>query len=115
MKSDTLLSELTALSYDARFRRLQELGRESRANPKLVAIFDAWETGDWQERLFAVQACAGSGNADRLAHGRRRFRDDFWFARANAFRSWRRSCNRCRLAQLDQASPARLLVAFAIA
>ncbi len=66
MKSDALLSELTALSHDARFRRLQELGRESRANPKLVAIFDAWETGDWQQRLFAVQACAGSGNADRL-------------------------------------------------
>jgi len=66
MKSDALLSELTALPYDARFRRLQELGRESRDNPKLVAIFDAWETGDWQQRLSAVQSCAGNGNADRL-------------------------------------------------
>ena len=66
MKPDRLQSELIALPYNARFRRLQEIGREAKTDLKIVAILDAWESGDWQQRLWCVQACAGSGDVDRL-------------------------------------------------
>ena len=66
MDQAQFLAELTALSYAARARRLFEAGRESRTRPPLAAIFQAWERGNWEERLYSLQSCAGSGEEARL-------------------------------------------------
>ncbi|HVV99580.1 MAG TPA: hypothetical protein VHB77_04535, partial [Planctomycetaceae bacterium] len=66
MAQDPLLNELTSLPYAARFRRLREVGLEARTNPKIAGVLDRWERGDWQERMFSVQACTGSDDAARL-------------------------------------------------
>jgi hypothetical protein len=72
MAADRLLQELTQLTYDARYRRLYEAGREARTNPRLAATIDSWEQGDWERRLYCVQSCSGSGDTARL----RRMVDD---------------------------------------
>src|SRR5262249_24932413 len=56
----------------ARYRHLREAGQEARTNSKVAAVLNNWEHGDWQERLFCVQSCSGSGDAVRL----RRMVDD---------------------------------------
>ncbi len=68
----SLLTEVTALPYAARFKSLREAGLEARTKSEVAAVLDAWERGDWQERLYCVQSCAGSGDAARL----RRMIDD---------------------------------------
>ena len=66
MARDRLLEEVTGLPHSARFQRLRAAGEESRTNPKIAAVFGAWEKGDWQQRLYCVQSCAGSGEYARL-------------------------------------------------
>jgi hypothetical protein len=66
MARDRLLSEITALPHSARYRRLREAGREARINPKVEAALNDWERGDWQQRLYCVQSCTGSGDTVRL-------------------------------------------------
>ncbi|MBS0262307.1 MAG: hypothetical protein JSS02_10185 [Planctomycetes bacterium] len=72
MFGNSLLNKVTALPYAARFQALREAGLEAKTKPKIAALLDAWEHGDWQERLFCVQSCTGSGDASRL----RRMIDD---------------------------------------
>jgi hypothetical protein len=72
MARNSLLTEVTALPHAARFKSLHEAGLEARTEPNVATVFDAWERGDWQERLFCVQSCTGSGNAAQL----RRMIDD---------------------------------------
>src|SRR5262249_8043337 len=72
MAQHPLLNEVTALPHAARYRRLREAGLEARTNAQVAGVLDAWERGDWQERLYCVQSCTGSGDAARL----RRLIDD---------------------------------------
>lgn len=66
MDQKSLLTKVTALPHAARFKLLRQLGLEVRTKPDVTAVLDAWEQGDWQERLYCVQSCTGSGNAARL-------------------------------------------------
>lgn len=66
MTRNSLLAKVTALPHTARFRALHEAGVASRTKPGLAAELDGWEKGDWQERLFCVQACTGSKDTHRL-------------------------------------------------
>lgn len=66
MAGNPLLTKVTAMPHAARFKSLHEAGLEARTKQNVAAVFDAWERGDWQERLFCVQSCTGSGNAARL-------------------------------------------------
>ena len=72
MVPNSLLTAVTALPYAARIKSLREAGLEARTNPKVSAVFDAWELGDWQERLYCVQSCMGRADSARL----RRMIDD---------------------------------------
>ncbi len=67
MARDRLLNEVTALHHAERCRRLRQAGQEARTAPKVAAVLDAWERGDWQERYYCVQACTGSEDAARLS------------------------------------------------
>jgi hypothetical protein len=51
---------------------LREVGQEALTKPNVATVLDTWEHGDWQERLYCVQSCTGSGDASRL----RRMIDD---------------------------------------
>src|SRR5262245_7812338 len=66
MAQHRLLNEVTALPHAARYRRLREAGREARTKRNVAAVLSEWEGGDWQERLYCVQSCTGSGDAARL-------------------------------------------------
>lgn len=61
-----LLGEVNALCCSARFLRLRAVGQEANRDPALQEILDGWERGDWEQRFYCVQSCAGSGDAARL-------------------------------------------------
>jgi hypothetical protein len=67
MSPDLLVNELLSLNHAQRVGRLVEVGTQSRTDPELAAILTRWEQGDWQERQWALTACWGSRDTDRLA------------------------------------------------
>lgn len=66
MTPAALLRQLNALSHADRMRRLVEVGRESRSDPRLAAALDAFEEGSFFERYWSLHACFGSRDVARI-------------------------------------------------
>ena len=64
-----LLRELEPLTHDARARRLVEVGRLSRGDPRVADTLAQLERGGWYERSLSLRACHGSRDVGRLLRG----------------------------------------------
>jgi len=51
MPQNSLLIEVTALPYQARYRRLRQAGLEARTNPEVAALLGEWERGDCRRSM----------------------------------------------------------------
>src|SRR5436190_19786954 len=60
MKPARLLRELESLPYDARMRRMIELGRLAKSDADLATLITSFEHGDFYERGLALNSCYGS-------------------------------------------------------
>jgi hypothetical protein len=63
------LRQLASLSHSDRMRRLVELGRTSRTDPRLGAALAGLEEGGFHDRLLSLQACFGSRDGQRVLRG----------------------------------------------
>lgn len=61
MKPNRLLKELESLPYDARVRRMIELGRAAKSDAAVAAVITLFERGGFYERNLALHSCYGSG------------------------------------------------------
>jgi hypothetical protein len=69
MTPAALLRQLAPLTHADRLRRIVELGRTSRTDPRLAAILARFEEGTFPERLLSLYACHGSRDAERVLRG----------------------------------------------
>lgn len=65
MNADQLLRQLEPLTYDARMRRMVELGRLAANDRAIASTLDALEKGNFYKRFLAIQSCYGSRDGAR--------------------------------------------------
>ncbi|MFN8529764.1 MAG: hypothetical protein U0670_14250 [Anaerolineae bacterium] len=66
MSIDRLLSELEKLPYDARVRRMVDLGAQARQDTAVRATLTTLAHGDMYQRVLALQACFGSRDGEAV-------------------------------------------------
>ena len=66
MDRQSLLAELEHLNDSGRMRRMVEVGRQARTDPRAAAALAEMARGRFYERRLAVQACAGSGDREHV-------------------------------------------------
>lgn len=69
MTAAALLDALEPLTHDARMKRMVEIGRQARGDPRVAASLAELESAGWYERFLSLQACHGSRDAGRVLRG----------------------------------------------